>query len=306
MFEQYEDDGLRILGFPCNQFADEEPGTNEEIKNFCQTNFGVTFDLFSKIEVKGPNKPPLYEWLTSVENPWGPHKVRWNFQKYLIDREGTIAATFDPMVEPDHPFLLDCGRGELDEATFNNWLRQDYEFVRSVLPFVSTLKAKAPAGHRRELTEAEVALHEELDLFEERAAVLGVDVDDVPRNLTTHSYVQFLFATAYREDYPVAFTAYWTAEKAYHESWRVVEPELDEDHPWHPLVNNWAGEDFAEFVDFLGSTLHELHDQASEEQRRRMEELFVWTVRYEIAFWDMAYGRSGNEWIRTYPQGKEQ
>lgn len=115
MFEQYEKQGLRVLGFPCNQFADEEPGTDQEIKNFCQTNYGVTFDLFSKIEVKGPGQAPLYEWLTSVENPWGPHKVRWNFQKYLIDREGNIAATFDPMVEPGHPFLLDKLKPLLEE-----------------------------------------------------------------------------------------------------------------------------------------------------------------------------------------------
>lgn len=198
-----------------------------------------------------------------------------------------------------HPFLEDCGRGNLDEETFNTWLRQDYEFVRSVLPFVSTIKAKAPADHRRALTEAEVALHEELDLFEERAKTLGVEVEDVPRNLTTHSYVQFLFATAYREDYPVAFTAYWTAEKAYHESWKVVEADLDEGHPWYPLVNNWAGEDFAGFVDSLESTLNELHEETSESQRNRMEEIFLWTLRYEIAFWDMAYERSGDEWIRT-------
>jgi glutathione peroxidase len=67
----------------------------------------VTFDLFSKIKVKGSDQAPLYKWLTSEKNPWGPHKVRWNFQKYLIDREGTIRATFDPMVKPKNSYLLD-------------------------------------------------------------------------------------------------------------------------------------------------------------------------------------------------------
>ncbi len=112
MFEQERDRGLRVLGFPCNQFADEEPGTNQDIKQFCRTEFGVQFDMFSKIRVKGEDQARLYEWLTSEENPWGPHKVRWNFQKYLIGRTGRILATFDPIVEPDHPLL----RNRVNEA----------------------------------------------------------------------------------------------------------------------------------------------------------------------------------------------
>jgi glutathione peroxidase len=115
LFEQYQHRGLRVLGFPCNQFADEEPGTNQEIKEFCQTQYGVSFDLFSKINVKGNDQAPLYEWLTSTNNPWGPHKVRWNFQKYLIGRDGEIRATFDPIVEPDSPYLLEKIRNALDE-----------------------------------------------------------------------------------------------------------------------------------------------------------------------------------------------
>lgn len=105
---------MRILGFPCNQFADEEPGTNSEIEEFCRTNYGVTFDLFAKIKVKGNDKAPLYEWLTSDENPWGPHEVRWNFQKYLIDRSGRIADTFDPKVEPSSQRFVSRVRELLD------------------------------------------------------------------------------------------------------------------------------------------------------------------------------------------------
>ncbi len=112
MFEEKKDEGLRILGFPCNQFANEEPGTNREIETFCRNRYGVTFDLFSKIKVKGDDQAPLYGWLTSIENPWGPHRVRWNFQKYLIGRSGAIRATFDPIVEPDHPLL----RRQVEEA----------------------------------------------------------------------------------------------------------------------------------------------------------------------------------------------
>ncbi|MFB6354947.1 MAG: TenA family protein [bacterium] len=198
-----------------------------------------------------------------------------------------------------HPFLQDIEQGTLADETFEQWLKQDYEFVRAALPFVSAIKPKAPDDHVRTFSEAEVALHEELDLFEERAEALGVDVSDVSRNLTTQSYVQHLLATAYREDYPVALTVYWTAEKAYHESWKQVRPGIDEDHPWHPFVENWAGEPFAEFVSGLETFLNQEADKASGVQLDRMEKQFVWTVRYEIAFWDMAYGRTGEEWIKN-------
>ncbi len=97
--------GLAILGFPCNQFAKEEPGTDEEIKLFCKSKYGVGFDLFSKIDVKGKDQCPVYDLLTGSDNPLGPHKVRWNFQKYLIDRKGRIAGTYDPDIEPSDPKL---------------------------------------------------------------------------------------------------------------------------------------------------------------------------------------------------------
>jgi glutathione peroxidase len=116
LFETYKEDGLRVLGFPCNQFANEEPGTDEEVKEFCQVNYGVNFDLFSKIKVKGDGQAPLYEWLTSRENPWGPHKVRWNFQKYLVDRTGSIRRTYDPEVPPRDELVTDKVEALLAES----------------------------------------------------------------------------------------------------------------------------------------------------------------------------------------------
>jgi thiaminase/transcriptional activator TenA len=198
-----------------------------------------------------------------------------------------------------HDFLAQMRDRTLDDERFKKWLRQDYEFVAAALPFVSAIKPKAPDEHLRPLAEAEVALHDELDLFEERADALGVSVEDVSRNLTTQSYIQHLMATAYREDYPVALAVYWAAEKAYHESWKQVAPGLDEDHPWHPFVQNWAGDEFGEFVEFLGTALEAAAAGAADDRIQRLNEQFRWTVRYEIAFWDMAYGRSGEEWIRV-------
>lgn len=106
LYDTKKDAGLAILGFPCNQFAKEEPGTDGEIKSFCESKYGVDFDLFSKIDVNGKDRSPVYEFLTGPDNPIGPHKVRWNFHKYLLDRDGRIAATYDPKIEPDDPKLI--------------------------------------------------------------------------------------------------------------------------------------------------------------------------------------------------------
>lgn len=198
-----------------------------------------------------------------------------------------------------HSFLQDLRDNNLDQEKFYQWLRQDYEFVKAALPFVSIIKPKAPENHVRPLSEAEVALHEELDLFEERAEALDVDVADVPRNLTTQSYIQHLIATGYREDYPVSLTVYWAAEKAYHESWKQVEPAFPEDHDFYPFIQNWAGEAFEEFVNFLTDSLDNVAKNATKTKKSRMAEHFQLTVRYEIAFWDMAYGNAGDEWVLT-------
>jgi glutathione peroxidase len=101
LYRKYKDRGLVVLGFPANNFGQQEPGSNEEIKTFCQTNYNVTFDMFSKISVKGPDQHPLYRFITSPEtDPEYSGDVRWNFQKYLVDRNGVIVGKFLPKVAP--------------------------------------------------------------------------------------------------------------------------------------------------------------------------------------------------------------
>lgn len=102
IYEQYRDRGFTILGFPANDFMGQEPGTDEEIAAFCDQNYGVTFPLFSKISVKGEAMHPLYAQLTAMPEPIGGD-VRWNFQKYLLDREGKVAAKFGPQTTPGDP-----------------------------------------------------------------------------------------------------------------------------------------------------------------------------------------------------------
>lgn len=100
LYERHKDKGLEILGFPCNQFGKEEPGGDGEIQSFCTSTYNVSFDLFSKIEVKGKHQSPVYGFLTGQDNPRGPHEVEWNFQKYLVGRDGVIINTYDPKIEP--------------------------------------------------------------------------------------------------------------------------------------------------------------------------------------------------------------
>ena len=96
LWERYEDGGLVVLGFPANNFGGQEPGSDDEIQQFCQTEFGVTFPMFSKISVKGGDQHPLYEYLTAEAG----EKISWNFNKILVDRSGEVVAHFGSRVEP--------------------------------------------------------------------------------------------------------------------------------------------------------------------------------------------------------------
>jgi glutathione peroxidase len=103
----YADRGFSVLGFPCNQFLGQEPGTAEEIQTFCSTQYGVTFPLFEKIEVNGEDRHPIYAELTQVPDADGEAgDVKWNFEKFLIARDGTITR-FRPQVPPEDPTLVE-------------------------------------------------------------------------------------------------------------------------------------------------------------------------------------------------------
>lgn len=105
VFKKYAGRGLTVLGFPCNQFGGQEPGTNAEIKNFCSTTFHVTFPLFDKIEVNGANRHPLYAALAGKGSPF-PGNIKWNFGKFLIGRDGRIVARFGSDAEPESPEVV--------------------------------------------------------------------------------------------------------------------------------------------------------------------------------------------------------
>jgi glutathione peroxidase len=102
LHETYHDRGLEILGFPCNQFMKQEPGSSEEIQQFCRVNYGVTFPMFDKIDVNGANAHPLYRYLKDqAPGVLGVKAIKWNFTKFLVDREGHVVERFAPSVEPE-------------------------------------------------------------------------------------------------------------------------------------------------------------------------------------------------------------
>ena len=109
IFETYKDKGFVVLGFPANEFGAQEPGTNEEIKQFCTSQYKVTFPMFSKIVVKGDGINPLYKFLTEKEtNPASAGEIKWNFTKFLIGRDGKLIARFEPKTTPNSKDVTDA------------------------------------------------------------------------------------------------------------------------------------------------------------------------------------------------------
>jgi glutathione peroxidase len=117
LHEKYSDQGVAILGFPANNFAGQEPGTNAQIKEFCSTNYNVTFDMFSKVSVAGEDKAPLYQDLTSTEkNGDFGGEISWNFTKFLVGRDGKVIARFEPRIRPTSPEVVEAIESALVES----------------------------------------------------------------------------------------------------------------------------------------------------------------------------------------------
>ena len=114
LFEDYSSEGLKVLGFPANNFGGQEPGSDEEIAQFCELNFGVNFPLFSKVSVKGDDIHPLFEELINTANPDFTGEIRWNFEKFLIDRNGNLLRRFRSNVAPDSNELINAVKSALN------------------------------------------------------------------------------------------------------------------------------------------------------------------------------------------------
>lgn len=112
IYDQYHEKGFEILGFPANNFMGQEPGSNDEISEFCEINYGVTFPMFAKISVKGDDMDPLYREITTMPEPIGGD-VLWNFQKYLLDRDGNVVQKIGPQTTPEDPEVTSAIEGLL-------------------------------------------------------------------------------------------------------------------------------------------------------------------------------------------------
>jgi glutathione peroxidase len=112
--ERYADRGFAVLGFPCNQFGGQEPGSPEEIATFCSSTYGVTFPMFAKVEVNGEGRDPIYSELTQTPDPEGSAgDIQWNFEKFLVAPTGEVVARFRPMTDPEAPEVIEAIEGQL-------------------------------------------------------------------------------------------------------------------------------------------------------------------------------------------------
>ncbi|WP_069999035.1 glutathione peroxidase [Cellulosilyticum sp. I15G10I2] len=101
LYKTYQEDGLEILGFPCNQFGKQDPGTNEEVEQFCKLNYGVSFTMFEKVDVNGDNAHPMFKFLAHEAKGILSNKIKWNFTKFLVDQEGNVVARYAPTYKPE-------------------------------------------------------------------------------------------------------------------------------------------------------------------------------------------------------------
>jgi glutathione peroxidase len=116
LYDKYSQGGFMVLGFPCNQFGRQEPGTSEQIAQFCQMHYDVTFDMFEKVEVNGKNQCDLYRYLTSPDtNTKHAGAIQWNFEKFLVARDGTVVARFGSSVAPESKALVEALERELKQ-----------------------------------------------------------------------------------------------------------------------------------------------------------------------------------------------
>ena len=117
LHEKYKDQGLAVVAFPCNQFGGQEPGSADEIQEFCSAKYNVSFDMFSKIEVNGKDACDLYKTLTeTATKPTGKGKISWNFEKFLIDMDGNVVARFSPRTKPDDESVIKTIESELEKV----------------------------------------------------------------------------------------------------------------------------------------------------------------------------------------------
>ncbi|OGC90998.1 MAG: hypothetical protein A2W25_07935 [candidate division Zixibacteria bacterium RBG_16_53_22] len=209
--------------------------------------------------------------------------------KFAERAHAKYAAEWDKMLS--HPFITELGQSRLDDTIFDFWAMQDYIFVREAIRFFSVLMARFPRKYQKPFQQTLAGLEHELEIFHEYAKKRGIDLDNVQPTPICHAYNSFLLSSAYHEDVDANFVILYTAEKAYHEAWKKVRTGIKKGTPYESFIENWAGEEFRQYVDWLGSELDSMTEGYPESRLARLDEIFLLTVRYEYLFWEMAYNR---------------
>jgi thiaminase len=202
-----------------------------------------------------------------------------------------------------HSLLQKMRDGTIDDAQFVGWMRQDYLFVQSAIPFIASLIPRGPASHWQPLGRAIGALEREVRLFEDQARQLGVELKGAKPSRTVHEFNQFLLETAQRSSYEEAYAGLYAAHRATHESFKFVRSGLSPDSPVKPFVKNWAGREFGFYLGYLGRELDGLADAASPDTLIGMASTFERVVRHEIAFFDAVL--MGESWPGDQASGSD-
>jgi len=187
-----------------------------------------------------------------------------------------------------HALLQKMRDGTIDDGRFVGWMRQDYLFVQSAIPFLAALIPRGPASHWQPLARAMGVLEREVRLFEEQARSLGVELKGVKPSRTVHAFNQFLLETAQQSSYEEAYAGLYAAHRATHESFKFVKSGLSPDSPVKPFVKNWAGREFGFYLGYLGRELDGLAAAASLDTLDGMANTFERVILHEIAFFDAA------------------
>ncbi|MFQ5530965.1 MAG: hypothetical protein ACE5FP_11550, partial [Gemmatimonadota bacterium] len=178
-----------------------------------------------------------------------------------------------------HALLRQMRDGTIDDETFVRWMRQDYLFVQSAIPFLAALIPRGPASHWQPLARAIGTLEREVRLFEEQARDLGVELKDAKPSRTVHAFNQFLLETAQESSYEEAYAGLYAAHRATHESFKFVKSGLSPDSPVKPFVKNWAGREFGFYLGYLGRELERLAGDATPDTLGGMAATFERVIR---------------------------
>ncbi|MDK2870343.1 MULTISPECIES: TenA family protein [Pyrococcus] len=210
------------------------------------------------------------------------------FSEELLRENWDIWEKFLP-----HRFLIEVAENTIRRESFEKWLVNDYYFVKNALRFMALLMAKAPDYLLPFFAESIYYISKELEMFEKKAQELDVSLNE-EIDWRAKSYVNYLLNVASLGSFLEGFTAFYCEEKAYYEAWKWVKENLKGDSPYKEFINHWSSQEFGEYVKKIEEILNSLAEKHGEFERERAKEVFREVSKFELIFWDIAYGGEEN------------